>query len=142
MRKLLLFAFTLFLALSCVNRNSSENKNESESSQFTIDASENVVNVLYFHGTQRCKTCIAVGNIAKETLDSLSLNNDSIVFSEINTDDPNFSEVTAKFQISWSSLIISKGENRVDLTDFAFANAIKNPELLKAEIVKTITSLQ
>lgn len=142
MRKLLLFAFTLFLALSCVNRNSSENNNGSESSQFTIDASENVVNVLYFHGTQRCKTCIAVGNIAKETLDSLSLNNDSIVFSEINTDDPNFSEVTAKFQISWSSLIISKGENRVDLTDFAFANAIKNPELLKAEIVKTITSLQ
>lgn len=142
MRKLLLFAFTLFLALSCGNRNSSENKNESESSQFTIDASENVVNVLYFHGTQRCKTCIAVGNIAKETLDSLSINNDSIVFSEINTDDPNFSEVTAKFQISWSSLIISKGENRVDLTDFAFANAIKNPELLKAEIVKTITSLQ
>lgn len=142
MRKLLLFAFTLFLALSCVNRNSSENNNGSESSQFTIDASENVVNVLYFHGTKRCKTCIAVGNIAKETLDSLSLNNDSIVFSEINTDDPNFSEITSKFQISWSSLIISKGENRVDLTDFAFANAIKNPELLKAEIVKTITSLQ
>ncbi len=72
MRKLLLFAFTLFLALSCVNRNSSENNNGSESSQFTIDASENVVNVLYFHGTQRCKTCIAVGNIAKETLDSLA----------------------------------------------------------------------
>lgn len=142
MRKLLLFAITLFFALSCGNRNSSENINTSETKQFSIDSSENVINVLYFHGTQRCKTCIAVGNIAKETLDSLSLNNENIVFSEINTDDPNFSDVTAKFQISWSSLIITKGEERIDMTDFAFANAITNPEFLKAEIVKTITSLQ
>lgn len=142
MRKLLLFAITLFFALSCGNRNSSENINTSETKQFSIDSSENVINVLYFHGTQRCKTCIAVGNIAKETLDSLSLNNENIVFSEINTDDPNFSDVTAKFQISWSSLIITKGEERIDLTDFAFANAITNTEFLKAEIVKTITSLQ
>ena len=52
-----------------------------------------------------------------------------------------FSEITEKFQISWSSLIISNGEKKIDLTDFAFANALKSPELLRSELEKTIDSL-
>ena len=141
MNKFTLIILSALMLLSCGNRNSSDSKIAADTGKITIETSDSVINVLYFHGTQRCKTCIAVGNITKETIDSLYSGNNKIVFTEVDTDKPEFSEITERFQISWSSLIISKGDEKIDLTDFAFANALKSPELLKAELEKTVNSL-
>lgn len=141
MKKFTLIFLSALMLLSCGNRSSSDSNEAAEIGKITIDTSESVINVLYFHGTQRCKTCIAVGNTTKETIDSLYSGNNMIVFTEVDTDKPEFSEITEKFQISWSSLIISKGDAKIDLTDFAFANALKSPELLRAELEKTVNSL-
>ena len=141
MNKFTLIILSALMLLSCGNRNSSDSKIAADTGKITIETSDSVINVLYFHGTQRCKTCIAVGNITKETIDSLYSGNNKIVFTEVDTDKPEFSEITERFQISWSSLIISKGDKKIDLTDFAFANALKSPELLRAELEKTLNSL-
>jgi hypothetical protein len=141
MKKFTLIILSALMLLSCGNRNSSDSKAAVDTGKISIETSDSVINVLYFHGTQRCRTCIAVEKITKETLDSLYSGNSSIVYTEVNTDDPAFSEITEKFQISWSSLIISKGEEKIDLTDFAFANALKSPELLKVELEKTLNNI-
>lgn len=141
MNKFTLIILSALMFLSCGNRNSSDSQVAADTGKITIETSDSVINVLYFHGTQRCKTCIAVGDITKETIDSLYSGNNKIVFTEVDTDKPEFSEITERFQISWSSLIISKGDAKIDLTDFAFANALKSPELLRAELEKTVNSL-
>lgn len=141
MKKLTLLLFTAFILFSCGNRNSSAEQTTEETSLKTIETSDSVINVLYFHGTQRCKTCIAVEKVTKETLDSLYSGNARVVYTEVNTDDPSFKDIKERFQISWSSLIISKGDTKIDLTDFAFANALKSPELLKTELEKTINTI-
>jgi len=45
-----------------------------------------------------------------------------------------------KYEIGWNSLIIAKGNNTVDITEEAFANAIKKPEALVELINKEINS--
>jgi hypothetical protein len=141
MKNFTLIILSALMLLSCGNRSNSENNITADANKVTIETNDSIINVLYFHGTQRCKTCIAVGGITKETIDSLYSGNKKVVFTEVDTDKPEFSEITEKFQISWSSLIISNGEKKIDLTDFAFANALKSPELLRAELEKTIDSL-
>ena len=69
--------------------------------------------------------------MTKETIESLYSGNTRVVYTEVNTNDPSYKEIKERFQISWSSLIISRGDDKIDLTDFAFANALKNPELLR-----------
>lgn len=131
MKKLTLLLFTAFILLSCGNSNTSADQSSGEANLKTIETSDCVINVIYFHGTQRCKTCLAVEKVTKETIESLYSGNTRVVYTEVNTDDPSYKEIKERFQISWSSLIISRGDDKIDLTDFAFANALKNPELLR-----------
>ena len=131
MKKLTLLLFTAFILLSCGNSNTSADQSSGEANLKTIETSDSVINIIYFHSTQRCKTCLAVEKVTKETIESLYSGNTRVVYTEVNTDDPSYKEIKERFQISWSSLIISRGDDKIDLTDFAFANALKNPELLR-----------
>jgi len=141
MKHLIILSLAVLSLTACGNRNNKKVADNAATETTVQAVNSSTVYVYYFHGKQRCKTCIAVEKITKETLDSLYSGNSSIVYTEVNTDDPAFSEITEKFQISWSSLIISKGEEKIDLTDFAFANALKSPELLKVELEKTLNNI-
>lgn len=60
---LLLAAITLIALTSCGSRG---NKKTSENTKVETTAqvsNPSTVYVYYFHGKQRCKTCIAVGNV-------------------------------------------------------------------------------
>lgn len=139
MKKFLTLAFAALLLLSCGGRQTTPEAAVS-ADDVLLDYSPQIVNVLYFHGTQRCKTCIAVGEIVKEVVNTRFSDNKNVVFTEVNTDDPKFKAIAEKYKISWSSLVISKGENNTDMTDFAFANAIKDPDVLRAEIESVINT--
>lgn len=139
MNKLLTLAFAALLLLSCGGRQTTPEAAVS-ADEVQLDYSPQIVNVLYFHGTQRCKTCIAVGDIVKDVVATQFPGNKNVVFTEVNTDDPKFKAIAEKFKISWSSLVISKGDTNTDMTDFAFANAIKDPEALRAEIASVIST--
>jgi len=109
----------------------------------TVTIDETTVNVYYFHGKQRCKTCVAVGDVAKETVEKEYSDNEKVVFIEINTSDKEFEALCEKYEVSWNALIIAKGEDFIEITDQAFATAVENPQalenLIKEEINKRLT---
>jgi len=132
MNKSILIVLVAMFFMACGGK--TENKKEQVVS--SVDAS--VVNVYYFHGKQRCKTCIAVGSLAKKTIEENYAGNDKIKFIEIDTSDKQFEELVNKFEVSWNALIITKGDNFVDVTEQAFAHAVNNPAVLSELIKKEV----
>ncbi|MFA5763903.1 MAG: nitrophenyl compound nitroreductase subunit ArsF family protein [archaeon] len=67
------------------------------------------VEVIHFHGNNQCSSCIAVGSLAEETVNtyfSEELKNGKITFSHINYDLPENKELKDKYQVTGSSLWI------------------------------------
>jgi hypothetical protein len=71
---------------------------------------EDVIQVYLFHSTHRCATCIAVGKLARETVNEYypeELANGRIEFREINLELAENQALVNKFQASGSSLFIN-----------------------------------
>ncbi len=139
MNKSILALFLAILFVACGNKATSqqaENQTQQKQTVTTVDAS--VVNVYYFHGKQRCKTCIAVGDLAKKTIEEAYSGNNKIKFIEVDTSDKRFEDLVNKYEVSWNALIIAKGDNSVDITEQAFANALNNPDVLSDLIKKEV----
>jgi hypothetical protein len=107
-------------------------------------AEANVVNVYNFHGKQRCMTCVAIGNVARKTVETAYADNVKVRFIDIDASEKANEKLVKKYEIFGSSLIIAKGENHVNLTNQAFANAVRNPQtlgnLIISEINKRLTN--
>ncbi len=138
MKNLILITLLAALLFSCSGKaeNKQTNTQTQELTVSTIDAS--VVNVYYFHGKQRCKTCIAVGDLAKKTIEEAYAGNSNVKFIEIDTSDKQFEDLVNKYEVSWNALIITKGDNYVDITEQAFANAVSSPTVLSDLIKKEV----
>ncbi len=96
------------------------------------------IEVVYFHGQQRCPTCRAIELLAKETVDSCFAGNDSVAFKTIDITTPEGEQIADVYEIAGSSLLIIKTEDGIssheDLTAFAFKNARRNTSLFKRGI--------
>jgi len=139
MKNALLITLSLFLTFSCGNSSQKQEIAVDESNeQLVIDT--NTVYVYYFHGKQRCKTCMAVEKVAKEVIDSSFAAKPNVKFLVLLTEDQANKALVEKYEIGWNSLIIAKGDNSVNITEEAFANAIKKPEALVELINKEINS--
>lgn len=136
-KNLLIIGIIALFTVSCNSKGKAE-KNETATN--TVDTS--ITNVYYFHGKQRCKTCIAVGDLAKKTIEETYVGNDKVKFIEVNTSEKEFADLVEKYEVSWNALIIAKGDKSIDLTEQAFANAVNSPEILenliKDEVNKNI----
>ncbi len=137
MKKAALFLMLIATLAGCKQNNK---KAENSSAQTTVDTT--LVNVYYFHGKQRCKTCIAVGDVAKQTIETNFAYNDNVRFTEINTSEKEFEALVEKYEITWNALIIAKGENFIEITDQAFATALKNPQSLENLIKEEVNKLK
>lgn len=141
-RNLLLVACIALFAISCNSKVQTEKNAVTETTvaSNTVDAS--ITNVYYFHGKQRCKTCIAVGDLTKKTIEETFADNDKVKFIEVNTSEKEFADLVEKYEVSWNALIIAKGNQSIDLTEQAFANAVNSPkvleQLIKDEVNKNI----
>jgi len=136
--KRITLALTLIIAFASCGQNPKKAANTAE--QTPIDTT--IVTVYYFHGKQRCKTCVAVGDVARETVEKAFADNDKVRFVEINTSEKGNNALIEKYEVTWNALIIAKGENAVEITDQAFATAVKNPQslenLIKEEVNKRL----
>jgi hypothetical protein len=75
------------------------------------------VQVFLFHATQRCPTCIRIGQLAKATVEerfSEQLKSGKIEFREINIDLPENKTLAEKFQAGGSALFINAIKNGQD----------------------------
>lgn len=89
----------------------SQTLTDQEFSRSSVVMPENdIVQVYLFHATQRCSTCIAIGQLAGETVNEFfqsELQEGKIEFREINIDLPENQALAEKFQASGSALYIN-----------------------------------
>lgn len=109
-------------------------------------SSTSVVEVLYFHGPQRCKTCVALQKAAKELVDAKfakELKSGRVKFREIDLSTKEGEKLGDKYEIAWSSLVVvrkqGKKEKVADLTDDGFRYAVNNKAKIQSILQQKIT---
>ncbi len=105
------------------------------------------VEVYYFHGDRRCKTCKAVGSVSKAYLEetySKEIEAGTVFFHDVNYDQEENKELAKQMDVSGSSLLVkktTKEDVRIEnLTNLAFMYAVANPKKLKEALKKEIDS--
>lgn len=106
------------------------------------------VEVLYFHGKQRCVTCKAIEKYAKEVVDielKELAKKGKVCFKEVDISTPDGEKLAEKYRVSWSSLYVNRWKNgkeeRNDMTRFGFQNARNNTATFKAGLKQKIGQL-
>lgn len=108
----------------------------------TTSVADNLVEVVYFQGKQRCLTCRAIERFAKETVDSCFGNNEAVAFKIVDINTPDGERIADTYEIAGSALLIIKESggkiSYADMTPFAFQNARKNIPVFKKGIEKKV----
>jgi len=100
-----------------------------------------MVEVYYFHFTQRCVTCMAIENETKKAIDELyseALKEEKIAFISFNLEEEDGKKMAEKLNISGQTLLIMKDGKQVNLTNDGFLYARTNPEKLREALQKAI----
>ena len=142
--KKIVILITLCLGLFACGDGNRKTQKSSDS-----DNTKDRIEVLYFHGKQRCVTCMAIEQRTRETLEGQfadELKNGTIVFRTVDISQPENEALADKYQVTWSSLFVCrwKGgkETSENLTEFAFGNARTAPEAFKNGLATRIRELQ
>lgn len=111
-------------------------------------ATSTVVEILYFHGKQRCPTCIAIGDNSKDIVNKVfakQVKAGQVRFREIDISTAEGEKIADRYRVTWSSLFVNqwkgKREQRNDLTRFGFENARSNPQAFRTGLKNKITQL-
>ena len=143
MKNLFYTLIAAILLISCGN--STEKKTETASTD--VKQAERI-EVLYFHGAQRCVTCKAIEANTKALLDSLYSNeiaSGKIVYKIIDISQKENEKVADKYEVTWSSLFVNRWKNGTEevnnMTEFGFANAKNDPDSFKNGIKNKIDEL-
>ena len=96
------------------------------------------VEVVYFHGKQRCATCLAIEKYAREVVSQDFADEQKsgrVVFKVVDISTTEGKKLTKSYRVTWSSLFINSWkdgkEQRGNITEFSFKNARKNTEEFK-----------
>lgn len=144
MNKLIL-TLVICIGLTACGNNQAK-KNDTVKVEQTLSQKVNDhVEILYFHGKQRCATCMAIEKNAKEAIEAQfaeEMKNGLVVFKTIDISQPENEKIAEKYEVTWSSLFISKWKDGKEisenLTEDAFANARNNPEVFKSGITTKV----
>ena len=97
------------------------------------------VEAYYFHLTTRCVTCKAVEAEAKKNLEALY--GTKVSFQSINLEEDANKAIVAKLKIEGQTLLLVKGDTRINLTNEGFLYARNNPEKFKTIIKEKVDGL-
>ena len=125
MKKFLFILALLISGISAVNAQSGTKPSE--------------VEAYYFHFTSRCETCRTVEAEAKADIQNLY--GGQVSFQSINLDDASSKAIAEKLKISGQTLLIVKGDQKINLTNEGFLYAMQNPAKLKAIIKQKVDKL-
>jgi len=137
LRSLLLIIFVAASLFACNAQTAENQKTESVLSED--------VQVYYFHNTKRCATCNAVENetiVALELFYEDKMKAGTIDFTSLNLEEDEGKTMAQTLLVSGQTLLIVKGETKVNLTNEGFMNARTNPtkfhEIIKTQIDKLL----
>ncbi len=143
MKKLFYLLITVFVLMACSN--GSKSKAEATA---TEEKQSNRIEVLYFHGAQRCITCRAIEANTVALLDSLyskEKENGKIIFKVIDISKKENEQIADKYEVTWSSLFVNgwkDGKETVNnLTEFSFSNVRNALDKFKEGIKSKIEEL-
>lgn len=141
-----LFLFVLgFVLLSCGGN--AKQQTAAQTTQEAVAATDGV-EVLYFHGKQRCATCIAIEKHAREAVEAAfadAVKRGEVTFRIIDISQPENQALAEKYEVTWSSLFVVKHqggkETAENLTEFAFGNARKSPDAFKDGVIAAVNKM-
>ncbi len=97
------------------------------------------IEAYYFHNASRCVTCKAVESEAKGNLESLY--GKKVTFKALNLEEDATKPIAEKLEISGQTLLIVKGNKKINLTNEGFMYARTNPAKFKQIIKEKVDQL-
>ncbi|MGL4851466.1 MAG: nitrophenyl compound nitroreductase subunit ArsF family protein [Phocaeicola sp.] len=142
MKRVLLIVCAVIGFMSCGKKQN----NPADATTYTIE--RECVEVIYFHGKQRCITCNAIESLTEETIResfSKEVEAGEILFKRVDISTQSGEKLADLYEVTWSSLYLNKwkdGEElRNNLTEFGFAHAKNSPEKFKEGVRKKLEEL-
>lgn len=77
------------------------------------DVASQVVTVYYFHGTNRCRTCNRIEELARAAVQekySAQMSDGKLVFESVNLDEANHEHFVSDFQLTMRTVVVAKGD--------------------------------
>ena len=102
-------------------------------------SSANQVEAYYFHNSARCVTCKTVEAEAKANLESLY--GTQVTFKALNLEDDATKAIANKLKVSGQTLLLVKGDKKINLTNEGFMYARTNPAKFKTIIKEKVDGL-
>lgn len=119
--------------------------NVTEATKETAYKKESAVEIIYFHGKQRCMTCMAIEKATRALVEgelAKWVKAGRVTYRVVDLSTEEGKKIAAKYKVTFSSLFVVTPKGAEDLTRFAFANARTNADgfkkSLKAKVVKAI----
>lgn len=144
MKKILFLLAVCFSFISC-NMNAKNGTETQTQKEVTV---KDHVEVLYFHGKQRCATCMAIESNTKVAMEESfadQIKKGEVVFKVIDISKKENEKIAEKYEVTWSSLFVVKYKNGQEtsenMTEFAFGNARKSPDVFKSGLVKAVNKM-
>jgi hypothetical protein len=133
MKNITFFSFALLMMLGSVSCSAQTDKKET--------ASQTLGNVeaYYFHFSSRCVTCKTVEAEAQADLEMLYKG--EVTFQAVNLDDESSKALAEKLQVSGQTLLLVKGDTKINITNEGFMYARSNPEKFKTIIKEKVDGL-
>lgn len=116
-------------------------------SQAQTTQPKDYVEVMYFHGKQRCPTCKAIEKCTKEVIDQdfkAQTKQGKVRFRIVDISTDEGEKIADKYKVTWASLFVNKWKNgkevRKDLTQLGFQKARNNAADFKNQLKKEINN--
>lgn len=136
MQKFVIISLLVALFASC----GSSTQNQTSEGQLANTLEDARVMVYYFHGKQRCVTCVTLQEVSQATIAEHFAENEDVRFVEIDFSQKKNEQLAEKYQIVFSSLVIASGDDYLDMTDEAFALVMRSPDVLKQKIADQVNT--
>jgi len=107
-------------------------------------ASSDKIEAYYFHFTARCTTCKTIEASAKDNLETLYPNQVKagvITFQSVNLDEESSKTLAERLGVSGQTLLLVKGDQKINLTNDGFMYAVVKPEKFKEIINEKVDGL-
>ena len=117
---------------------------QSSQDQKTRVAGNEELQLYYFHFTKRCATCNAVETETKFALEMFygdQVKDGTIVFTSLNLEEEDGKGIAQELNVSGQTLLLVKGDDKVDLTNDGFMNARTQPDKFHDILRKNIDRL-
>jgi hypothetical protein len=133
MKKFFLILLSVIALTSCGN---------AQKKQASVKDVTPAVQVIYFHGAQRCITCRTIEALTKEVVSNdfaKEVAGKKLVMKVVDFSTPEGEKVADHYQVAFSSLVIDDHGKVTDLTDMGFGYAKSQPEVFKTKLREAIT---